>query len=148
MMSFYMKGEALAWFKWMHKNHELLDWVSFTKALELRFGPSTYANHQAELFKLKQTHYVVEYQTQFEKLGNQVVGLSRDVILNCFISSLTPEIQSEIAIHKPVSISQVIGLAKLIESKIRDTKPKFTKPFAPKIPKTSPQPATPISTPI
>ncbi|XP_058761394.1 uncharacterized protein LOC131634786 [Vicia villosa] len=131
MMSFYMKGETLAWFKWMHQNNELLDWISFTKALELRFGPSTYANHQAELFKLKQTHLVVEYQAQFENLGNQVVGLSRDAILNCFISGLTPEIQSEIAIHKPVSISQAIGLAKLIESKIRNTKPKFNKPFTP-----------------
>lgn len=47
MMSFYMKGDALCWFKWMHQNNELLDWFSFTRALELRFGASTYANHQA-----------------------------------------------------------------------------------------------------
>src|SRR4051812_38593124 len=156
MMSFYMKGEALAWFKWMHKNHELRDWFSFTRALELRFGPSTYTNHQAELFKLKQTHSVVEYQAQFEKLGNQVVGLSRDAILNCFISGLIPDIQNEIAIHKPTSISQAIGLAKLIESKLRDSKPKFTKPFftpsqKPLTLSTSPNPAqlskTPIPTP-
>ncbi|KAI5410411.1 hypothetical protein KIW84_055788 [Lathyrus oleraceus] len=53
----------------------LTDWGSFTKALELRFGPSTYDNHQAELFKLTQDGFVVDYQTKFEQLGNQVVGL-------------------------------------------------------------------------
>ncbi|CAI8605720.1 unnamed protein product [Vicia faba] len=94
-------------------------------ALELRFVPSTYANYQAELFKLKQTGSFVEYQAAFEKLGNQVVGLSHEAILNCFISGLAPAIQNEIVIHKPVSISQAIGLAKLIESKIQDSKPKF-----------------------
>lgn len=67
MMSFYMKGEALCWFKWMHQSQLLLDWPSFTKALELCFDPSsTYAYHQAELFKLKQVSQVVVYQTKFE----------------------------------------------------------------------------------
>ncbi|XP_058767801.1 uncharacterized protein LOC131641513 [Vicia villosa] len=130
MMSFYMKGEALSWFKWMYKNQELTDWFSFTRALELRFGPSTYTNHQAELFKLKQTGSVVEYQATFEKLGNQVVGLSSEAIINCFISGLLPDIQNEIALHKPTTISQAIGLAKLIESKILEAKPKFPKTFS------------------
>ncbi|CAI8612530.1 unnamed protein product [Vicia faba] len=40
------------------------------------------------------------------------------------------DIQNEIAIHKPVSTSQAIGLAKLIESKIKDSKPKYQKPFS------------------
>jgi len=93
-----MKGEALSWFKWMYQNHQLFDWSSFTKALELRFGPSTYANHQAELFKLRQTGSVSEYQAQFEKLENRVLGLPVDALLNCFISGLILEIRSEIAI--------------------------------------------------
>ncbi|XP_058726191.1 uncharacterized protein LOC131597514 [Vicia villosa] len=148
MMFFYMKGEALCWYKWMYQHHELVDWASFTKALELRFGPSTYANHQAELFKLKQTASVVEYQAVFEKLANQVVGLSPQAFLNCFISGLSSEIQSEIAIHKPVSISQAIGLAKLIESKLRDSKPKFHKPFTSQTPRSATStPSTLTATP-
>lgn len=115
MMSFYMKGDALCWFKWLHHNQLLTNWASFTRVLESCFGPSTYENHQAELFKLKQTGSIIDYQASFEKLGNQVVGLSHEDILNCFISGLIPEIQNELAIHKPVSISQAIGLAKLIE---------------------------------
>jgi len=45
MSSFYMKGDALSWSKWMYQNQQLFDLISFTKALELHFGPSTYANH-------------------------------------------------------------------------------------------------------
>lgn len=86
----------------------------------MHFGPSTYANHQEKLFKLKQTGYVAEYQARFEKLGNQVVVLSHDAILNCFIFGLLPDIHNELTIHKTVSISQAIGLAKLIELKFAD----------------------------
>jgi len=90
MSAFYMKRDALGWFKWMYQNNELTDWPSFTKALELRFGPSTYVNHQAELFKLHQDGSVSDYQAQFEKLGNRVLGLPPEAILNCFISGLNP----------------------------------------------------------
>ncbi|XP_058783052.1 uncharacterized protein LOC131657702 [Vicia villosa] len=147
LISFYMKGDALSWFKWMHQSHLLSDWFSFTKALELRFGPSTFDNHQAELFKLKQDGSVVDYQTKFEKLGNQVVGLPPDAILNCFISGLSSDIRNEMAIHKPTSISQAIGLAKLIESKLKDSKPKFNKPFASQYLKPTASPAGPIPKP-
>lgn len=34
------------------------------------------------------------------------------------------------ACHRPTLISQAIGLAKLIESKLKDSKPKFSKPFS------------------
>lgn len=140
-----MKGEALAWYKWMYHNSQLTDWPIFCRALELRFGPSTYENHQAQLFKLKQTGTVSEYQTQFEKLGNRVLGLPSDALLNCFISGLSPEIRNEIAIQRPFTITQAIGLAKLIEAKVKDAKPKYPRPFTPS-PSTYKQPTT-TSTP-
>ncbi|CAJ2679012.1 unnamed protein product [Trifolium pratense] len=129
LAGFYMKGEALGWYKWMFQNNQLSDWNSFSRDLELRFGPSTYENHQAQLFKLRQHGSVAEYQAQFEKISNRVLGLPPDDMLNCFISGLNAEIRSELAIQRHPTISQAIGLAKLIESKIRDSKPKFSKPF-------------------
>jgi len=105
MSSFYMKGDALNWFKWMYQNHQLFDWNSFTKAIELRFRPSTYANHQAELFKLRQTGSVSDYQAQFEKLCNRVIGLPAEALLNCFISGLNTEILNEMAIKRPTIIT-------------------------------------------
>lgn len=129
LASFYMKGDALSWYKWMYQNHQLFDWPTFSKAVELRFGPSTYENHQAQLFKLRQYSTVADYQTQFEKLGNRVFGLPPKALLNCFISGLIPEIRHELAVQKPYTISQAIGLAKLIEAKLKDSKTRPNKPY-------------------
>jgi len=54
------------------------------------------------------------------------VGLTPDNILNCFISGLHPDIHKDLAILNPYSISQVIGLSKLIEDKIKDSKQRPT----------------------
>lgn len=149
MAAFYMKGEAPSWFKWMYHNSQLSDWPSFLRALELRFGPSTYENYQAELFKLRQHNSVCEYQSQFERLSNRVYGLTPDALLNCFISGLHPDIRKEIAIIRPTSITQAIGVAKLVEAKIKDSKPKTFRsnyPFhtTPSVPTPSrPNPMTP-----
>jgi hypothetical protein len=146
MVSFYMKGEALGWYKWMSLNNQLTDWNSFSRDLELRFGPSTYENHQAQLFKLRQHGTVAEYQANFEKISNRVYGLPHDAILNCFISGLQPEIRSELAIQRPYNISQAIGLAKLIEAKIKDSKPKYSKHFSTQYVSTQLTKNSPIST--
>nr|KYP64598.1 Transposon Ty3-G Gag-Pol polyprotein [Cajanus cajan] len=130
MAAFYMQGEALSWFKWMFHNHQLGDWHSFARALEIRFGPSSYENHQAELLKLRQTGSVVDFQTHFEKLCNRVVGILPEVLKNCFISGVLPDIQNEMALFQPQSVSQAIGLAKLIEAKLKDTKPKSSRNFS------------------
>ncbi|KAL0291649.1 UNVERIFIED_CONTAM: hypothetical protein Sradi_7018500 [Sesamum radiatum] len=122
MISFYMHGDALSWFKWMFNNRQLSSWDAFVRSLELRFGPSSFDNHQAMLFKLRQYGTVTEYQTEFERICNRVVGLSPESILNYFISGLRPDIQRELSILQPSSISQAVGLAKLIEAKYIDAR--------------------------
>jgi hypothetical protein len=42
----YMTGDALGWYQWMFNNNLLSTWDAFTAALEVRFGPSAYDNHQ------------------------------------------------------------------------------------------------------
>lgn len=93
---FFMQGAALTWFKWMHSNHQLSSWEGFTTDLELRFGPPTYANHQAALFKLRQIGSVMDYQMQFESLSNRVDGLPPSALLNCFISGLCSDINEKL----------------------------------------------------
>ncbi|KAL4584148.1 hypothetical protein LXL04_008739 [Taraxacum kok-saghyz] len=95
-----------------------LSLAEFSRALELRFGPSTYENHQATLFKLHQTTTVSAYQSAFEKLSNRVTDLGPEALLNCFLSGLRADIQNEIAIHHPTSLHQAYGLAKLVEDKL------------------------------
>lgn len=61
---FYVTGAALSWYKYLHNNALLGRWRDFSRALELRFGHSDYENHQAALFKLKQTTTVMSYQSE------------------------------------------------------------------------------------
>lgn len=93
-------------------------WEEFTRAMELRFGPSSFENHQQALFKLQQNGIVSDYQREFERLHNCVIGLPHNAILDCFISGLRFEIQYELANLHPTTISQAIDLAKLVESKL------------------------------
>jgi len=60
-----------------------------------------------------------------------VIGLPPEVLLNCFISGLIPEIRHELAVLKPSTITQAIGLAKLVEVKIKEAKAHPTRPVIP-----------------
>ena len=123
--SFYMEGEALTWFQWMHSNGQLLSWPMFLHALDLRFAPSLYDDPKGALFKLCQTTSVANYQTTFESLANRIVGLPPQFYLSCFISGLKPAIRREVQAFQPISLSHAISLAKLQEEKIND-RPPFT----------------------
>ncbi|GJW15095.1 retrotransposon gag protein [Tanacetum coccineum] len=93
IVAFHLSGDALSWYKYLVNNNLLTTWDNFTRALETRFGPSSYDNHQATLFKLCQTSTITAYQTEFERLSNCVVGLSPQALLDCFISGLRHDIQ-------------------------------------------------------
>ncbi|KAK9073457.1 hypothetical protein SSX86_007781 [Deinandra increscens subsp. villosa] len=115
---FYFTGEALSWYKHLATNEMLGTWATFKRELELRFGPSTYENHEATLFKLRQTTTVAEYQSEFEKISNRVNVLSPQTLKNCFISGLRRDIQNELAILKPLTLHQACALARLVEDKL------------------------------
>lgn len=67
----------------------------------------------------------MDYQVQFETLSNCVFGLPSDALLYCFISGLRTEIQRELAILQPSTLSQATGWAKLLEAKLNDSRPTF-----------------------
>ena len=50
--SFYMEGQALAWFQWMHRNGQLSSWPAFLHALHSRFASTTYEDPTGLLCKL------------------------------------------------------------------------------------------------
>lgn len=109
----------------MYRNHQISSWNSLTRAIEQRFGPSSFINPQATLFKLKQTGTVVEYQSTFETISNRITTLPPDAILNCFLSGLKTHIKNELLTLQPTSITDAIDLAKLIETKNTENKNNF-----------------------
>jgi len=82
---------------------------------------------QTILDKLAQLQTQIQ-QTHDVRGGGRVLGLTPEMILNCFISGLVPEIRREIFVLQPTSITQAIGLAKLLESKIHDSRKYYRNP--------------------
>lgn len=142
--AFYMTGIALQWFQWMHSTSQLSSWEVFTHQLDLRFGPSKFINHEAQLYKLKQTSTVEAYLADFENVSTHVTGLSHANMLNCFISGLRDDIQRELSILKPYTLHEAMGLAKLLEDKCNTAKPFFKKSTALPTPSAPTKPATPL----
>ena len=120
--SFYMEGPALAWFQWLMRNHQLTTWQSFLEALDVRFSHSPYEDPTGLLFKLTQIGTVTEYLTQFEAIANRIVGLSLSLLLSCFISGLDPDIRREVKMLQPLTMVHAVGLARLQEEKLADTR--------------------------
>nr|DAD41876.1 TPA_asm: hypothetical protein HUJ06_016199 [Nelumbo nucifera] len=135
--TFFMTRQALSWFQLMHHNQQLSTWANLTTTIEERFGPSSFVNHEAALFKLTQTSSVTDYQSCFETICNRIDDLSPQTILNCFISGLKSEIQRELAVVKPTTISSALSFAKLREDKLSST------PLIHTTPKRRPQPSFP-----
>ena len=117
IVSFYVEGPALGLFQWLFNNGLLHSWPEFLMALEAHFAPSQFKDPQGSFFKLTQTTTVRAYQTEFEQLANQVIGLPPQFLLSCFISGLKLDICREVLALQPLSLHQAIGLTKLQEDK-------------------------------
>ncbi|XP_022024212.1 uncharacterized protein LOC110924519 [Helianthus annuus] len=115
---FHFVGDTLSWYQSLHNNDLLGSWTMFKREVELRFGPSSYENHQASLFKLRQTTTVTDYQTEFERISNRVTGLSREALRNCYISGLRQDIQNELAILRPQTLHEACALSRTVEHKL------------------------------
>lgn len=119
--SFHLDGATLDWFDWTTKNELIHGWSDFLPALTKRFGPSEYEDHFGKLSKLTQLGSLTEYQHQFEKLANNIVGVPEHVLISCFVSGLRHDIRKETQVYLPQSLIQAMGLAKLYADKFVDT---------------------------
>ncbi|GJT26201.1 ty3-gypsy retrotransposon protein [Tanacetum coccineum] len=151
-----MIGDALKWYSWMHSMAQLSTWEKFARDLKLRFGPSSYINHEVSLYKLRQTTIVTAYLKEFEALSNRVKGLSNINLLNCFLLGLCEDIKHELFLLKPYSLHEAIGKAKLVEDKRATTRivnlhsPNFRQitPTAPQLTNTSTSSTRPTYFPV
>ncbi|XP_061373831.1 uncharacterized protein LOC133316132 [Gastrolobium bilobum] len=126
LTSFHMDGKAEDWYHWMDRNGRLHTWAQFLDALRSRFGPSRYRDLRGELGRITQGSTVDEYQTHFEQLANQVIGIDDLSLPSYFESGLKPEIRKEVRMHLPTSLEQAIDLAKIVEDKLNDKSPSRT----------------------
>lgn len=113
--AFYLIDDALEFYHWLQRTNRLSSWSDFSRSLELRFGASTFEDHESELYKLQQSSTVTEYYRDFISLSSRVDTLTNHNLLHIFTSGLKKEIGTPLKMFKPASLDDAVGLAKLIE---------------------------------
>ena len=81
-----------------------------------RFGDYLYNNPMSELMSLTQRGMVRKYQEVLEELLNRL-KLSKDYVVNCFLSGLKEEIQLAVRMFMPKSLHHAQSLAIMEEAK-------------------------------
>ncbi|KAL5777367.1 hypothetical protein ACOSP7_010293 [Xanthoceras sorbifolium] len=117
LASFHLEHHALQWHRWYSKYRGPPTWNEFTKAVLQRFGPTDYEDPSEALTRLKQITSVEVYQTEFEKLSQQVDDLPENYLIACFVAGLRDEIRLDVKVKKPRTLSDAIGVARLIEER-------------------------------
>ncbi|XP_061375850.1 uncharacterized protein LOC133317958 [Gastrolobium bilobum] len=118
-----MDGAAEEWFHWMDRSQRLTTWDAFIVALRSRFGPSRYRDLRGELGRLTQHTTIENYQKEFERLSNQIIGINDISLQSYFENGLKSEIRKEVRMHLPESLQNAIELAKVVEDKLSDRAP-------------------------
>ncbi|KAK0605877.1 hypothetical protein LWI29_031727 [Acer saccharum] len=88
-----------------------------------QFDKSTFEDPAETLSHLKQIGYILSYQDEFERLSQLVDDLPEHYLISSFIAGLKDEIRYEVKIRKPRTLSLAFEIARLIEDKIKASKP-------------------------
>jgi hypothetical protein len=118
--SYHLDEEALVWFQ--DCEHELHGWNDFVRAIQIRFGPASYDDPMELLTKLKQTHTIAAYKSQFETTSNRVRDLSDMHKLSCFMSGMKDEIRLAVKMQGPRNLGEAYALAKIQEEYLATVK--------------------------
>ncbi|CAM8934623.1 unnamed protein product [Rhodiola kirilowii] len=129
---FYLSGEAIRCYQWLHSTHQLRDWPSFARDIRARFGPSAYWDAEVEINKLIQTTFVTSYITEFESLSTKTPGFTPNNLLKRFLAGLKDEIHQEIVMLHPVNLQMAMGMARIAEQKLNSKRTWMPRPAFPR----------------
>ncbi|KAL5844476.1 hypothetical protein ACOSQ3_010530 [Xanthoceras sorbifolium] len=87
---------------WYSKYRGPPTWNEFTKAVLQRFGPTDYEDPSKALTRLKQI---------------TIDDLPENYLIACFVAGLRDEIRLDVKVKKPRTLSDAIGVARLIEER-------------------------------
>ncbi|KAL6322878.1 hypothetical protein AAG906_020921 [Vitis piasezkii] len=90
----------------------------FEEELWAHFGPSGCEDFDEALSRIKQLGTLRDYQREFEKLGNRVQGWTQKALVGTFMGGLKTEIADGIRMFKPLSLKEVINLARMRDDQL------------------------------
>ncbi|GKB48138.1 hypothetical protein Tco_0898891 [Tanacetum coccineum] len=92
VVGFNLEGEAAEWFRWMTRN---------------------------KLITNCDVHGA-QYQSEFEKLMNQITDISEALLISFYISGLKPNLQRELLVAKPTTLGEAFSLARVTKARVVD----------------------------
>ncbi|CAM8941280.1 unnamed protein product [Rhodiola kirilowii] len=128
MATFYMNGEPLRWYQWLYSTHQVTDWLEFVQDIKARFGPSAYWDPEVALNKLHQTTSVASYIAEFESLSLKTPDLNPRNLLKRFMAVLKDEVHREMVLMRPTNLRVAMGMARIAEQKLNETRNWVTRP--------------------
>ena len=135
----YLKGMALEWFEpdllsniapdqrplWMD------NWRKFLTKLPGQFGPHDPvgdAEHQLDNLCMKETHCIIHYLVEFNRLGSQLRGYGEAALHHKFYTGLPNRIKDEICrTGKPRNLEDLRALAQDIDTRYWERKDKIAR---------------------
>ncbi|KAL5777026.1 hypothetical protein ACOSP7_009952 [Xanthoceras sorbifolium] len=136
--SIHFKKKAEVWFQSYYDLQEGVSWKEFKESLLTRFLDVEQEDVEqedviGELYRLRQTGSVSDYQDRFEELQPRLMakgyGLGEGFFLESFFSGLKSEIKNQVKMFNPTDLKAVIHLARLLEAAIE---PKKNRPWVQK----------------
>lgn len=143
---FYLTGIALTWFQRMYSTLQVHDWTHFVHEILTRFGPSLYWNPEVALNRLRQTTSIANYIEEFETLSARTPGLTPDNLLNRYIAGLKDDIHRELVLLNPQTLSHAMGMSRIAEQKLQETRWSSPRPNGPRPPANNQVSNTPQTT--
>ncbi|XP_038986462.1 uncharacterized protein LOC120111962 [Phoenix dactylifera] len=134
--SFHLEGEANQWWQWLKRVQRdegiVITWEVFERELWCRFGPTEFESFDEALSRVKQTGTLRDYQRDFERLANKVVGWPQSALIGTFLGGLKDEIADEVRMSKPRTLREAISVARMKDEQItRRRKQLRTEPVRP-----------------
>lgn len=88
LASFPLEREANQWWQWLKRVQRdegiEITWGLFEREIMIRFGPTEYECFDEALSRVRQTGTLRDYQRDFERLVNRVVGWPQSVLWEPF----------------------------------------------------------------
>ncbi|CAH9133286.1 unnamed protein product [Cuscuta epithymum] len=112
-----MTERALNWYQWWDEQTDDHSWGNFKEALIRRFQPELVQNPFGPMLKIKQTNSVMEYRDHFERVVAPLKIADPEMLKGVFFNGLKEEISSELKLHRPTGLTDLMDTAQLVEQK-------------------------------
>lgn len=116
-----LTGAAVTWWRYSKEREAIYTWKDFQDKFKTRFRPSRGSSAVDHLLNIRQSRSVDEYRDIFEELIVELPHVTTDVLESAFLNGLRRTLKDQVVRFRPVNLTDIVEIARLIESQERDS---------------------------